>query len=55
MLILYIDFYLVLLEVLAVSFSQRQVGILVHKKSKRGETSLCRIIVKSMVIILKTE
>jgi len=31
--------YLVLLHVSAVYFSQHQVGIMIHKKGKRGETS----------------
>ena len=34
--IVYIGFYLYLLHVSAVYFSHRQIGILVHKKSKKG-------------------
>jgi len=36
--ILYNDFYAILLYVLAAYFSHHQVGILVHKKSKEGDS-----------------
>jgi len=56
---LYIDFYSIVLRASAVYSNHHQVGILVHKNSKRGEASLkkqwVKVIAKFIIIIAKME